>query len=212
MSASPPQGQKYDRFLERVVNEAQRLDADYRNFIALWEAMDEYLDEINEAPGTFKAFIDGLRVSTIVLTHRLFDESSVGIHELIRIAETHNEEIDWQGGNLDATDLQSQRDHIEGFQPTLERLKKQRHKAYAHLDKKQVLDQEAFAQEFPLNQDDIRQAIDLAHDVLQEHHGARYDLHLEMRIAAAVSVRHLLELIREGRKFRKEKRKRRLNS
>jgi hypothetical protein len=211
MTASPSQGQKYDRFLERVINEAQRLDADYRNFMALWEAMDEYLDEINEAPGMFKAFINGLKTSTIVLTHRLFDEGSVGIHELIRIAEKHNEKINWEGRNLDADDLQSQRDRIEAFQPTLERLKKQRHKAYAHLDKRQVLDPKAFAQEFPLDQDDIREAIDLAHDVLQEHYGARYNSHLEMKIVGAVSVRHLLELVREGRKCREEKRERRLN-
>lgn len=198
------QADKYDQFLERLVNEVQRLDADFRNFITFWKSMDEYIDEVNEAPGTFKAFINGLKTSTVLLTHRLFDKGSVGLHELIRIAKTHGEKIEWERDQLSSAELDDQRDKIDAFQETLDRLRKQRNKAYAHLDKKEVLDRESFAEEFPLDQDDIRKAIDLAQEILQEHYGARFNAHLDMRIGGAVSVKHLLELVRAGREKRRQ--------
>ena len=80
----------------------------------------------------------------------------------------------------------------------------QRNKAYAHLNKKHVLDRESFAQGFPLEENDLREAIDLAHVILQKHYGWREDVHLEMRVVNSVNVKHLLELIRVGKKYRKQ--------
>ena len=198
------QADKYDQYLERLIEDAQRLDADFRNYIKLWSLLDEYLDEINEAPGTFRSILNAFKTSTVVLTHRLFDTKSIGLQELIRIADTHGAAIDWKGGRLTSHDLQIQRGQITAYQDTLDRLRKQRNKGYAHLDKKQILDREAFAQAVPLAENDMRGAIDLAHVILQKHYGARFNTHLEMGIVNAVNVKHLLELVRIGRKYWKE--------
>lgn len=205
MSRPINQAEKYDQYLNRLIEDAQRLDADFRNFTKLWSLLDDYLDEVNEAPGTFMSIINAFRTSTVVLAHRLFDARSdvVSLHELIRIADTHGGVIDWKGGRLSSQDLDAQRNRITAYQDPLDRLRKQRNKAYAHLDKKHVLNREAFAQDFPLVDKDLRGAIELAHNVLQEHHGARFNSHLEMRIVNAVNVKHLLELVRIGRKYRK---------
>lgn len=194
----------YDQYLERLEHDIQRLDADFRNYTRLWELIDDHRDEINEAPGTFTSFINSLRTSTVVLTHRLFDKGSVGLRKLIAEAENHLCEIDWKGGHPGCADLQSQRNRIKGMSDVLERLRVQRNKAYAHLDKEHILDREAFAADYPLRSDDLRQAIDLAQEIFQEHYGWRHDTHLSMGIVGAVNVDHLLDLIRIGRKYRRQ--------
>lgn len=161
----------YDHFLERLEHDVQRLDADFRNYLRLWEKMDDHIDDINEAPGTFTSFINSMRTSTVVLTHRLFDKNSVGLRKLIAQAENHLAEIDWQGTPPNEADLQDQRARIKGLNDVLERLRVQRNKAYAHLDKEHILNQEAFAGDYPLNSDDLHEAIDLAQEIIQEHYG-----------------------------------------
>jgi len=194
----------YDQFLERLEHDVERLDADFRNYLRLWELVDEYIDEVNEAPGTFTTFINSMRTSTVVLAHRLFDKDSVGLRKLIAQAENHLSEIEWQGTTPSEADLQSQRDRITELDDVLERLRVQRNKAYAHLDKKHVLDREAFAGDYPLDSGDLRQAIDLAQEIIHEHYLWRNNSHLSMGIVGAVNVDHLFELIRIGRKFHRQ--------
>ena len=194
----------YDQFLDRMELDVQRLDADYRNYIQFWELMGDYLDEFNEAPGTFTTFINSLRTSTVVLAHRLFDDKSVGIRKLIAVAENHLADIDWQGDPPQKANLKGQRDRIAGSQSVLDRIKDQRHKTYAHLDKKQILNREVFAANHPLDSNDIGQAIELAKEIVHDHHLWRKGSDLSMEIANAVNVKHLFELIRIGRKYRRQ--------
>lgn len=56
----------------------------------------------------------------------------------------------------------------------------------------------------PLTDKDIREVIDIALDILQEHYSHRYDAHHEMKITNVVNIRHMLELLRIGRKYRKQ--------
>ena len=198
------QVKRYNQFLEHVIEDAQRLDADFRNHMKLWSLMDDYLEEINEAPGAFKAFLNALQTSTVLLTHRLFDDGSIGVKKLIRIAQEHGSSIVWEGKEPSDEDLQEQLDRIGSKEALLERLQKQRHKAYAHIDKKPILDREAFAKKYPLKSDDLREAIDLAHDILQKHYAWKNDVHLNMQITNAVDIQRLLGLVRIGRKQRKQ--------
>lgn len=197
-------GVKYDWFLKKLEHDTERLDADFCNYIRLWELIDEYNEEINEAPGTFATFINSMRTSTVVLAHRLFDKNSVGLRKLIAQAENHLDEIDWQGVPPSRAKLQDQRDRIDGLVDVLERLRVQRNKAYAHLDKEHLLSREAFAGDHPLKSDDLRRVIDLAQEIIHEHYLWRNDSDLMMGIVGAVNVDHLLDLIRIGRKYREQ--------
>ena len=112
MAKAADQGEKYDQYLEHLINDAQSLGSDFNNFTKLWRLLDHYLDEINEAPGTFGSIINSLRTSTVVYANRLFDASSVGLHELIKLARVHRDAIDWKGGAPSDERLQSQSDRI----------------------------------------------------------------------------------------------------
>lgn len=202
-SASPTDNGRYDQFLERLESDVQRLDADFRNYMRLWERFDEHVDEINEAPGTFRSIINSMRTSTVVLTHRLFDKNSIGLRKLIAQAENHRDEIDWQGSPPTAAEIRSQRDRIRRLGDVLERLRIQRNKAYAHLDEEHLLDRESFAEDIPLVADDLRKAIGLAQEIVHEHYRWRNNSHVDMGIKGAINVDHLLELIRIGRKYRR---------
>lgn len=196
MAGSTPKN-TYEQYLMKLIEDAQRVDADFRNYMTLWEHMDEYLDAINEAPGTFRSIINGLRTSTVVLIHRLFDSGSVNLKKIIGLAKTHLDTIDWsEKPTMDALDKHLEK--IDEFASTLDRLRVQRNKAYAHLDKKPIQDAEAFADKTPLDSKDLRKAIDLAFDILQDHYRFFSGPHLEMQVKNSVQVKHLLELIRHG--------------
>ena len=191
-------GTKYDKYLEHLTGDVRNLRDDIQIIFRLWEIYPDYREDLKDVSGIFESISRAYITSTVVLLHRLFDHrSEVNLCELIRIAQKHSCEIKWERSAPKPPELEAQLNEIGKLDTPLNRLKTNRDKYYAHLDKKSV-----FGEHFPLSKNDIKLAIDLAYSILQEHHLWRYNVSYSMGVTSPHEMNHLLNLIRIGQKSR----------
>jgi len=200
--------QQFENSLEIFMDELLFIDAAFELYVHLTSKKEEYLDEMNEAPGFFQIVFKSLFNSTIISLARIYEKekrSDRNIYFFISFIEKHTNIFPHDEKTLkefncpfkvDSNLISSHRNMLIEHDETIKKLFIWRDKHYAHFDKKYFLNSKRLIEDAGITVEEFRRLISLAHEIFNDYSIAYSGINISLQATNRFDIDSILDILK----------------